>query len=362
MSTTAQTRQTRQTRPTRPTAASGGAPGSVVPGLALAAAGGAVALLAHAALPALSPTLVAIALGVLVASLVGVPAPARPGLHVASRRVLRVGVALLGLQLVLAQILGLGWPVLLVIAAVVSLGIAGSLTLGRLLGVPPERALLVACGFSICGAAAVAAVEGVRDSDDEDVATAVSLVVVFGSVSMLALPALAALAGFAPVAAGAWAGASIHEVGQVVVAGGLVGAAALPVAVAVKLGRVLMLAPVLAVLSYRSRRASAGPSESAGSAGATGAQAEVRRPPLVPGFVVVFVALAVLRSVVPLPGVVLDAAGWVQAAALAGAMFALGCAIDVAALRRTGLPLLGLAAGATVLVTLLGLPAAFLAR
>ena len=327
-----------------------------MPGLSLAAGGGAVALLVHAVVPALSPTLVGIALGVLIASLVGVPAPARPGLRVASRRVLRVGVALLGLQLVLPRIVALGWPVLLVIAGVVLLGITGTLTLARLLGVPPERALLVACGFSICGAAAVAAVEGVRDSDEEDVATAVSLVVVFGSMSMLVLPAVAALAGFGPVAAGAWAGASIHEVGQVVVAGGLVGTAALPVAVAVKLGRVLMLAPVLAVLSYRARRLVGG--AGAGGAGA----AAVRRPPLVPAFVVAFVALAALRTAVPLPAPVLDVAGAVQAAALAAAMFSLGCAIDVAALRRTGSSLLVLAVGATLLVTLLGLPAAFLAR
>jgi uncharacterized membrane protein YadS len=328
-----------------------------------------VALVVHAAVPALSPTLVGIALGVLVASVLGLPAAVRPGLRVASRRVLRVGVALLGLQLVLPRIVALGWPVLLVVAGVVLLGISGTLALARVLGVPPERALLVACGFSICGAAAVAAVEGVRSSEDEDVATAVSLVVVFGSVSMLVLPAVAALAGFGPLAAGAWAGASIHEVGQVVVAGGLIGASALPVAVAVKLGRVLMLAPVLAVLSWRSRRpalgAEPGASPGAGPVAGPGAgpvAAPGARPPLVPPFVVAFLALAALRTAVPLPAAVLDAAAWVQAAALAAAMFALGCAIDVAALRRTGSSLLTLAAGATLLVSLLGLPAAFLAR
>jgi uncharacterized membrane protein YadS len=130
------------------------------------------------------------------------------------------------------------------------------------------------------------------------------------------------------------------------------------VAVAVKLGRVLMLAPVLAVLSYRARRLVGG---AGGVSGARGAAA-ARRPPLVPAFVVAFVALAALRTTVPLPGPVLDVAGAVQAAALAAAMFSLGCAIDVAALRRTGSSLLVLAVGATLLVTLLGLPAAFLAR
>jgi uncharacterized integral membrane protein (TIGR00698 family) len=312
-----------------------------LPGLGLAALGGGVALAVHALVPVLSPTLVAIALGIAVAASGGVRGSARPGLRVASRQVLRVGVALLGLQLLLPEILALGWQMLVVIAGVVLIGIGGTLALGRLLGVESERALLVACGFSICGAAAVAAVEGVRDSKDEDVATAVSLVVVFGSVVMLVLPLGALALGFDPIAAGAWSGASIHEVGQVVVAGGLAGGAALQVAVAVKLGRVLMLAPVLAVISARTRRTSG------------------VRPPLVPGFVLAFVACAAIRTFLPVPASALDLAGLAQAGALAMAMFALGCGLDAAALRRTGRPVLALAGSATVLVALLGLPAAF---
>lgn len=309
----------------------------LVPGLALAAGGGAAALLVHAAVPALSPTLVAIVLGMLLAARGGAASSMRPGLRVASRQLLRLGVALLGLQLVLPEILALGWPVLLVAATVVLLGIAGTLALARPLGVPPEQALLVACGFSICGAAAVGAVDGVRRSREEDVATVVSLVVVCGSVAMLALPLGAVALGFTPAAAGAWAGASIHEVGQVVVAGGLVGGLALQAAVAVKLARVLMLAPVLAVISYRSR--------------STG-----MRTPLVPAFVVAFVACALVRGAVPAP--VLEVAAVAQGAVLAMAMFALGSGLEVAVLRRTGRPLLALAGGATLLVTVLGLPAA----
>lgn len=309
----------------------------LVPGLALAAGGGAAALLVHAAVPALSPTLVAIVLGMLLAARGGAASSMRPGLRVASRQLLRLGVALLGLQLVLPEILALGWPVLLVAATVVLLGITGTLALARPLGVPPEQALLVACGFSICGAAAVGAVDGVRRSREEDVATVVSLVVVCGSVAMLALPLGAVALGFTPAAAGAWAGASIHEVGQVVVAGGLVGGLALQAAVAVKLARVLMLAPVLAVISYRSR--------------STG-----MRTPLVPAFVVAFVACALVRGAVPAP--VLEVAAVAQGAVLAMAMFALGSGLEVAVLRRTGRPLLALAGGATLLVTVLGLPAA----
>jgi uncharacterized integral membrane protein (TIGR00698 family) len=313
------------------------------PGLALAVVGGSVALLVHALVPVLSPTLVGMGLGLALAATNRIGAGARPGLHVASRRVLRLGVALLGLQLVLGDIVGLGWPVLLVVVGVVAVGILGTLGLGRLLGVSAETSLLVACGFSICGAAAVAGVESVRRTKDEDVATAVSLVVVCGSVAMLAVPFLAQALGLGAVAAGAWSGASIHEVGQVVVAGGLIGGAGLQVAVIVKLGRVLMLAPVLAVVSYRSRRTAPG-----------------HRPPLVPFFVLAFLGLVVLRSLVPLPEAVLESASVVQAGVLAAAMFALGCGVHPSVLRRTGRPVLLLAAAATLLVTGLGLPAAYL--
>lgn len=315
-----------------------------LPGLALAAAGGGVALLVNALVPVLSPTLVGIFLGLVLATCGLVRAPVEPGLHVASRKLLRLGVALLGLQLVLGDIVGLGWPILLVILAVVTIGITGTLLIARLLGVPGETGLLVACGFSICGAAAVAAVQGVRTTSDRLVATAISLVVIFGSISMLVLPAVARLLGFDDTAAGAWSGASIHEVGQVVVAGGLIGGAAMQVAVVIKLGRVLMLAPVLAVLSLRSRRT---------------AQAG-QRPPLVPFFVAGFGACVLARSFLPLPGTVLEVAGWVQAFTLAAAMFALGCALNPTALRSTGRPVVLLACCATLLVSLVGLPAAFL--
>ncbi|MDN4173480.1 putative sulfate exporter family transporter [Nocardioides sp. SOB77] len=318
-----------------------------VPGLALAGAAGGAALAAHAAVPALGATLVAVLLGLAAAASGRLPAAVRPGLATAARGVLRTGVALLGLQLVLAEVVALGWPVLLVVVGVVALGIAGTLLAARLLGVPPEQGLLVACGFSICGAAAVAALDGVRRGRAEDVARVVALVVVCGSVAMVGVPLLGALLGLSPVSTGAWAGASVHEVGQVVVAGSILGGAALQVAVAVKLGRVLLLAPVLAVVAVRARREHTPDSP-------------VRRPPLVPGFVLVFVALVVLRAVVPLPDVALGAAAQVQSAALATAMFALGCSLDPVALRRTGRPLLALAAAATAVVTLLGLPAAYL--
>lgn len=131
---------------------------SKLPGLALSSALGLAAWLTHALVPGVPTTLVAVVLGATLAgsgALDGArDAATAPGLHVASRRVLRLGVALLGLQLALTQVLALGWPVLAVVLLVVTGGIAGTLALGRLLGLRGELLVLVAAGFSICGAAA----------------------------------------------------------------------------------------------------------------------------------------------------------------------------------------------------------------
>lgn len=320
---------------------------SIWPGLLLAGAGGVAGLIGNRLVPALSPVLIGIILGVIVGNVMEPSERVAPGMAVAARRVLRIGVALLGLQLVLSDVFDLGWAMILVIMLVVSGGLMGGLFIGRVLGVPPERRLLIASGFSICGAAAVAAVAGVRKSAEKDIAVGVALVVAFGSTAMLVLPALSTLFGFSEVAGGAWSGGSIHEVGQVVVAGGILGAAALQVAVVVKLGRVLMLAPVLMVLSWQARRA--GDTVDAAA-----------RPPLMPAFVLVFILGTVARTWLPLPDQLLDIVGFIQAGSLAAAMFALGHGLDAKSLSALRSRELLMALLVTVLVALLALPAVFL--
>ncbi len=316
------------------------------PGVAVSLAGGVGALALNVMLPPVSALLIALILGVAFAGFGGVRQSLSAGLAVASRRILRIGVALLGLQLVVGQLLALGWEVMVVALVVVVGGIAFTVWAGAVLGVPPARRLLIACGFSICGAAAVAAVDGVTESDEEDMAVALAMVVTFGSAAMLILPFIALRMGFAERAAGAWMGGSIHEVGQVVVAGGLIGGSALQVAVVVKLARVLMLAPVLTVVSWRARAR---------------AVASASRPPArVPLFVAMFVALAVVGSVVSVPQGVRDGVAVVQSLALAAAMFALGCGINARALRRLRRAEVALGFASSAMIALLAMPAVIL--
>ncbi|WP_132992807.1 YeiH family protein [Gordonia zhaorongruii] len=319
---------------------------SVLPGVGFVAAGTLIAVCVNALLPAVSSLLVAILLGAVCANTMTLPDAVRPGLRFASTTVLRIGVALLGLQLVLGDILGLGPAMIAVVVAVVAGGILGTLGIGSLLGIPPAQRLLIACGSSICGAAAVAAVDGVIDAEDEDVATAVGCVVVFGTLMLLAVPPLAHLIGLSDEQAGMWAGGSIHEVAQVVAAGGMIGGGALAVAVVVKLARVILLAPVLAVISIR-RRNSVGVGDSDGDGG--------RRPPLVPLFVIGFLGCVALRSADLVPDVGLAVGREVQVIALTAAMFALGTGVKLDLARKVGARPFALAASATVLVASIAL-------
>lgn len=327
---------TRTSRTAPTTDPASGRRAALLPGLALALLAAGAALVVSRVLPGMSALLVAILLGTLLANTVGVPRRAEAGTVVAGKRLLRLGIVVLGLQLSAGDILGLGAGVIAVVVSVVTLGILGTLWIGKLLGIPFMRRLLIACGFSICGAAAVAAVDGVVEADEEDAAAAIALVVVFGTLMIPLAPLLGTLVGFDTHQRGLLAGGSIHEVAQVVAAGGIIGGSALSVAVLVKLARVLMLAPVIAVIGWRQR--------------AAGSSVGGKRPPIVPLFVAGFLAAVAMRSTVVLPAGVLHVASTAQTVLLAAAMFALGCGVRVAVLRRLGGRPVVLAALSTVLV------------
>lgn len=292
------------------------------PGAAVTAVGVAAAYTISLVVPTMSALIAAVVLGVLTSHLPFLPASARPGLAWCMRRLLRVGVVLLGLQLSVTGLLGLGLGTLLAVVSTVAVTFLGTLLIGRLLGVSRGLNLLVATGFSICGASAIAAMEGVVDAEDEDVATSVALVTLYGGLAIAVVPTVGTWLGLAGTGLGSWAGMSVHEVAQVVAAASPAGASAVTTAVIVKLARVVLLAPLVAVvgIAERKRRPT--------TAG--------KRPPIVPLFLVGFLAMIAVRSTGLLPQPVLDGAGTLTTLLLAAALFALGTTVRVPALLRTG--------------------------
>lgn len=309
------------------------------PGVALAGAAALAAWALHALFPAVPLLTASVALGLIAAQLPALrPALGgvfKPGLGLVSKRFMRIGVVLLGLKLSLVDILGLGWPSILAIVAVVLLTFVGTIGLGRALGLPGHQPLLIATGFSICGASAIGAMSGVVRAKDEQAATPVALVTLCGTLAIAVLPLLWHPLGLSDEQFGQWVGASVHDVGQVVATAQIAGPAALAAAVLVKLTRVLMLAPMVAAVAgvERRRHSRALVVAASGGQAATGAGP---RPPLVPLFVAGFLAAVAVRTLLPVPDGVLEAAEWAQTALLAMALFGLGSAVRLRELVRTG--------------------------
>ena len=304
--------------------------GRRLPGLALAAIAVAASWVVHRSFDAVSPLVVGVALGAVLANSVGVAAPEswcliRPGVQFAAKRLLRIGVVLLGFQLSLGQLRSLGVPGLGVVAATVAATFFGTRWIGRRLGLSDGMSLLVATGYSICGASAIAAVEGIADADEEEVAFSIALVTLCGSLSIVLLPLLGNLFGLHGVRYGNWIGASVHDVGQVVAAATPGGVAAVQSAVIVKLTRVVLLAPLVAGLSFARRRKQ-------GDAAAVSG----RRPPVLPLFVAGFLAAIVVRTTGIVPATGLKTIKSVQTVLLTAALFGLGCGVAISRLRRVG--------------------------
>ncbi|MCR1782465.1 putative sulfate exporter family transporter [Nocardioides carbamazepini] len=312
--------------------------------LALAVAG--VALAISTAVPLLGPLLVALVIGVVAANTPGVSRHVVATAPRLDKLLLRSGIVLLGLKIAVTDILALGPAgVAVVIATVVSTYVVTQVA-GRLLGLERDLVTLIAAGFSICGAAAVAAVESSIKAAPKNVALAVTLVTVFGTIMIGAVPALGHVLGLTDAQTAIWAGASIHEVAQVIAAGSLIGtggAAVLAAATTVKLARVTLLAPVQVVSARMCRSAES-----------------TRRGPVIPLFLVGFLAAVAIRSTGVLPQDALDVAAALTTLLLSAAMFGLGTGIIArqlwpAPVRALLLATISTAVAATVALTLVAL-------
>lgn len=302
---------------------------ATVSGIAAAAVGAALGALVHALVPAIPWLTASLVLGVVAGSLPPVR-PAlegvlKPGLGVAARRLLRVGIVVLGLQLSIRDIAGLGATTILAIVLLVAAAFAITWLVARALRLPGDEPMLLAAGFAICGVSAIGAMGAARRSPADDAAAPTALVTLYGTLAIVVLPLLAIPFGLRGADYGRWVGASLHDVGQVVATAGAAGGAVLAVAVVVKLTRVLLLAPMVAVASIATRTRM----RRAGDPGGA-------RPPVVPLFVIGFLALVAVRTLVPPPPPIIDAAAVIQSALLATALAAIGAGLRLERLVRSG--------------------------
>ena len=289
----------------------------------------------------LSPLIIAIVLGLAFRNTVGTSTAFKPGVAFSMRRVLRFAIIMLGLQLSLSQVVEVGGVGLLIIASTLAATFLFTVWLGRRLGVDRKLAVLIAAGTSICGASAVVATNTVTRASDEDVAYGVACVTVFGSASMLLYPALEGVLQLTPHAFGLWAGASIHEIAQVVAAAFQNGVDSGNFGTIAKLSRVMLLAPLILALGY----------VNAGTSQADRVEPSKRQSVPMPWFVLGFVAMMLFNSLdlIPQP----EKAWLVQTTTflLTIALAAMGLETDIRKLRAKGWKPLFVGAGAWLFIS-----------
>lgn len=245
------------------------------------------------------------------------------GIDFAARTILRVGVALLGVRISLDLLVGLGPALIALVVSAVIATIGFGLLGARFLGRGTRFGLLTGGSVAICGASAAMAIAAVlprTERGEKDLIFTVLAVTVMGTLAMIFYPMLAAALGLDTHTTGLFLGATIHDVAQVVGAGFSVSEDTGETATLVKLIRVSMLAPVVLVftLVYRDS-ATEGP-----------------RPPLVPAFVVGFIALAAINSTGVIPLALGDALSDISRAALLIAIAAVGMKTSLASMADMG--------------------------
>ncbi len=252
----------------------------------------------------------------------------RTGIAFSAKQLLEVAVMLLGASVSLSAIIASGPLLLGAIVSTVVVTIAASYGISRALGLPTRISILIACGNSICGNSAIAAVAPVIGADGDDIASSISFTAILGVLMVLGLPLLIPLIGLTATQYGILAGLTVYAVPQVLAATVPAGLVATQIGTLVKLVRVLMLGPVVVGFSLLAPRLRGHE--------ATGKPRQFNVGKLVPWFILGFLLLATFRSlgVVPDPAI----APITKTASLLTvvSMAALGLGVDARVIGRVG--------------------------
>ena len=295
----------------------------------------------------LEALVLAILLGVVVRTAWTPPKPFVPGISFSAKFLLECAVVMLGASVSVATVLALGPILLFGIASVVAIALGTSFIICRTLGLPLRMAILVACGNSICGNSAIAAVAPVIGADGDDIAASISFTAVLGVVVVLTLPLLVPILKLSLTQYGVLAGLTVYAVPQVLAATLPIGALSNQVGTVIKLVRVLMLGPVVLGLSLLASDLRTDPAR---------ARANRRRPDLhelVPWFITGFLVLLIARSLGLIPQLVQPSITHVAAILTTISMAALGLGVDVRVVAKSGVRVTAAVTGSLIVLGLI---------
>jgi uncharacterized integral membrane protein (TIGR00698 family) len=281
---------------------------------------------------------------------------ALPGATVAARYALRIGITLLGARLTVGQLLATGGSSIVAIAVTVTSALLLGAWLARRLGLVPPLSALITVGMAICGNTAILALSPIIRAHHRETAYAVSTITIFGLIGVLLLPIAGHFLALSDVTFGTWAGLAVNDTAQVVATGYAYSPPAGDVATVVKLTRNMAILPVLLGATWWAHRQA---TLTDGAPPAASAIAMVGGA--VPWFVVGFVVVAALRSLglldarLPTGATLADAASFLAALCILVALAGVGLATDIRALLGVGPRPFMLGATMWIVIGVLGL-------
>jgi len=298
-----------------------------LPGLGLIAAVVAVAFQINNFQPAISPLALCVAFGFLIANVGSWPTFATDGTALAGKKLMRIGVALLGAQVSVISLQAIGIKGVITVILVVTFTIFGILALSKLFKMSGDLGLLIGVGFGVCGATAVAAIRPQTRATQEETSYAIALISLCGTLSIFVLPFLGHVMGLSDQTFGAWAGAAVHDVGQVIATASVWSDEAVKSAIVIKLARVCLLAPIVLILSIRHRAYLKSTNQSGESS---------VKVPLIPFFVLGFIAVALAYNLFDIPPALHDVTVLTSKVLLGAGLVALGSGVRWKSIRAIG--------------------------
>ncbi|RIU92607.1 YeiH family protein [Oceanobacillus picturae] len=274
---------------------------------------------------------IAIILGMIWRAVLGLPDVLQKGVTFSNKKLLRLGIILLGMRLNLADIYNAGINVFIIAFLNLVFALVLVYLLARWFGVDRNLGILTACGTAICGAAAVVAIAPIIKAKETETAVAAGIVALLGTTFTLVYSLIYGLLPLSSTGYGIFAGGTLHEVAHVVAAAGAGGEEAIDMAVLVKLTRVALLVPVAFVIGYLVQR---GSKKTAGN-----------KPSLsiFPWFILGFLAMSGFNTLGIVSESVANSIVSIAYILIAMAMAGLGLNVEVKTFRKLGMK--GFAAG-----------------
>lgn len=262
-----------------------------------------------------------ILLGIFIKNTLGIKDHYQSGIQFSLKKLLKLGIVLMGLKLNLVTLITLGPRFLILVMLFVPFILIVSMILGRMFKLTGHLSALLGVGSCICGASAILAVAPCIQAEERDSIIAVSIVSLLGTIGVLVFSAFGFGFNMDPVLYGTWSGLSLQGVAHAIAAALALGEESGAIGTLIKMTRVLMLVPVSLFLSYQF-------SSSDG-------QTERKRAQF-PLYILLFALVAVGNSLLPIPGPLVDFGKFISKFSILMAMTALGLCVDLKDLLKRG--------------------------